>query len=342
MRLRSALHVAAAVAAIGFGSQASAGPLEDFYKGNKVTMYIGSDVGAGYDLYGRTVARHIGKHIPGNPAVVPVNMPGAGSIILANFMYAKAPKDGTAMAGIQNGDVIEPLVGNTNARYKPEEFDWLGSVNQQTNVCISWATTGVKSAADVMNKEFLLGVVSSTSTETVANLLNELTGTKFKLIKGYSSTGAVLKAMEQGEVGGLCGIGIDSVQSSMTDALRNHRINVFIQVGSEKHPEIPEATFVYDILKNPADKPLLDFLVGRMLFGRPFLQPAGVPEDRAKALGDAFWATMQDPEFLAEAKKVNMPVMPIDAKTNSDAVKKLVAAPPELIARASRVLGSAK
>ena len=335
----------ARLAALAFGvallaAPASAASVEDFYKGNKVTMYIGSEVGAGYDLYARTVARHIGKHIPGNPSVVPVNMPGAGSIILANFMYAKAPKDGTAIAGIQNGDVMEPIIGNQNARYKPEEFDWLGSVNQQTNVCISWATTGVKSAADVQSKEFLLGVVSSTSTETVANLLNELAGTKFKLIKGYSSTGAVLKAMEQGEVGGLCGIGLDSVQSSMTDALRNHRINVFIQVGSERHPDIPEASFVYDILQNPADKPLLDFLVGRMLFGRPFLAPAGVPDDRAKALRDAFWETMKDPEFLAEAKKINMPVAPIEAAQTKAAVARLVAAPPALIARAAQVLGT--
>jgi tripartite-type tricarboxylate transporter receptor subunit TctC len=334
--------LAAMIGASLAGANARAAGVEDFFKGRQVTMYIGSEPGAGYDLYGRTVARFIGRHIPGNPTVIPSNMPGAGSIVLANFMYAKAPRDGTAMAGVQNGDVMEPILGNQNARFTPSEFTWLGSVNQQTNVCVSWTATGIKTGFDAQKQELLLGVVTSTSTETVANLMNELAGTKFKLIKGYKSTGAVLQAMEQGEVGGLCGIGIDSVQSSMTSALTSGRITVFAQVGPEKHPDLPDATFVYDMLKNPADKSLLDFLVGRMLFGRPFMAPPGVPEDRAKALREAFVATMKDPEFIAEAKKLNMPVLPIDGWQNQDAVKKLESASPELIQRASKVLGMAK
>jgi tripartite-type tricarboxylate transporter receptor subunit TctC len=321
-------------------ASAPAASVEEFYRGNRVTLYIGSEAGAGYDLYARVLARHIGKHIPGNPTIVPENMPGAGSIILANFMYAKAPRDGTAIAGIQNGDVMEPLLGNKNARYQPAEFTWLGSVNQQTNVCISWAPTGVKSAADVQNREFLLGVVSSTSTETQANLLNQLGGTKFRLIKGYASTGAVLQAMERGEVGGLCGIGIDSVQSSMADALANHKINVFIQVGPQRQPDLPQASFVDDFLKNPADKPLLDFLVGRMLFGRPFMASPGLPADRAKALQNAFLATMQDPDYLAETAKIHMPVQPVSGDDVEAAVVKLSAAPPELISRAAQVIGT--
>lgn len=312
---------------------------EEFFGKSRVTMYIGSAPGAGYDLYGRAVARHMGRHLPGSPTLVPSNMPGAGSIVLANFMYARAPKDGSALAGIQNGDVLEPIIGNNNARFKPSEFTWLGSVNKQTNVCISWASTGVKSVSDVMSKEFLVGVVTSTSTETVANLVNELVGSKFKLIKGYQSTTAVLKAMEQGEVGGLCGIGIDSVQSSMADALKNGRINVFMQIGSDRHPELPQASFVYDHLKNPGDKELLDFLMARMLFGRPFLAPPGVPADRAKLLQDAFWKTMSDPEFLAEASRLNMPVMPINGADVRTSVVKLENASPTLIGRATKIIG---
>ena len=328
------------VAASCAGSAASAASVEEFYKGSRLTLYIGSQVGNGYDLYARMLGRHIGKHIPGNPTVVPENMPGAGSINLANFMYAKAPRDGSVIGGIQNGDVMEPILGNKNARYKPAEFTWLGSVNQQTNVCISWATTGVKSADDLNGKEFLLGVVSSTSTETVANLLNALAGTKFKLIKGYDSTGAVLQAMERGEVGGLCGIGIDSVQSSMADALNNHKINVFYQIGPSRHPDLPQASFVYDHLKNPADKPLLDFLVGRMLFGRPFISTPGLPPDRAKALQDAFMATMTDPDYLAEMAKARMPVDPVDGKRVSAKVTELESAPQALIDRGARVLNT--
>jgi tripartite-type tricarboxylate transporter receptor subunit TctC len=312
---------------------------EEFFGKSRIVMYIGSAPGAGYDLYGRAVARHMGRHLPGNPTLVPSNMPGAGSIVLANFMYARAPRDGSALAGIQNGDVMEPIIGNSNARFKPSEFVWLGSVNKQTNVCISWATTGVKSVADVMTKEFLVGVVTSTSTETVANLVNELVGSKFKLIKGYQSTTAVLKAMEQGEVGGLCGIGIDSVQSSMSDALTNGRIHVFMQIGADRHPELPQASFVYDHLKDAGDKELLDFLMARMLFGRPFLAPPGVPLERAKLLQEAFWKTMSDPEFLSEASRLNMPVAPIDGNEVMASVVKLEKAQPKLVERATRIIG---
>jgi len=319
-----------------------AATVEEFYKGNRLTFYIGSEVGAGYDLYARVLARHLAKHIPGNPAIVAENMPGAGSIILANFMYAKAPRDGSAIAGIQNGDVMEPILGNRNARYKPSEFTWLGSVNQQTNVCIAWATTGVTKAADVQSREFVTGVVSSTSIETVPNLLNQLAGTKLKLIKGYSSTGAILQAMERGEVQGMCGIGIDSVQSSMTDALVNHKINVFLQVASEPSPELPGVSFIYDILKDPADKPVLDFLIGRLLFGRPFMAPPGLPPDRAKALQDGFMATMQDPDYLAECRKIHMPVQPVSGPRVQEVVAKLESASPALIARAAQVIASPK
>jgi hypothetical protein len=316
--------------------------VEEFYKGSRLTLFIGSEVGAGYDLYARVLARHLGKHIPGNPNIVPENMPGAGSITLANFMYAKAPRDGSAIGGIQNGDVMEPILGNKNARYKPAEFTWLGSVNQQTNVCLAWATSGVTKAEDVQKKEFLTGVVSSTSIETIPLMLNALAGTKLKLIKGYSSTGAILQAMERGEVEGMCGIGIDSVQSSMTDALVNHKINVFLQVASEPNPDLPGVSFIYDILKNPADKPVLDFLIGRLLFGRPFMAPPGLPPDRAKALQDAFLDTMHDPDYLAECQKIHMPVQPVSGPRVQEVVAKLEGASPELIARAAKVIASPK
>ncbi|HWG04574.1 MAG TPA: tripartite tricarboxylate transporter substrate-binding protein [Beijerinckiaceae bacterium] len=320
-------------------SSSQAASVEDFYKGKQITLYIGSEAGAGYDIYGRSVARFIGKHIPGNPAVVPENMPGAGSLTLTNFMYAKAPRDGTAIAGIQNATALEPTLGDKNARFKASDFTWLGSVNEQTNVCISWAASGVKTLGDVQKKEFLVGVVPSTSTDTVANLLNDLTGTKLKLIRGYPSTGAVLLAMERGEVGGLCGIGLDSVQSSMRDDLQAGKINIFAQIGPQKNPDIPNVSFVYDYLKDQSDKSLLDFLVGRMLMGRPFLAPPGLPPDRAEALRKAFWDTVHDPDFLADAKKIDMPVLPDSGEKVQEIVRHLESASPEIISRGSKILG---
>lgn len=338
LRLKSRLVLALVVALVGRGT-AQAETVADFFKANHLTVYIGSDAGAGYDIYGRAVASFIGRHLPGAPATVPENMPGAGSLTLANFMYNKAPRDGSAIAEIQNATALEPTLGDKNARFKASDFYWLGSVNQQTNVCIAWATTGVKTLADVQNKEFLVGVVSSTSTETVANLLNDLAGTQLKLIKGYPSTGAVLLAMERGEVGGLCGIGLDSVQSTMGEALAVHKINVFVQVGPQPNPDIPGVSFVYDFLKDPSDKSLLDFLVARMLMGRPFLAPPGLPPDRAEALRQAFWDTVHDPDFLAEAKKIQMPVLPNSGAEVQDIVRKLESAPPDVISRGAAILG---
>jgi tripartite-type tricarboxylate transporter receptor subunit TctC len=335
LRLASLGFFALAAAA----SHVHAASVADFYKGKTLTLYIGSEAGSGYDIYGRSVGRVIGRHIPGNPAVVPENMPGAGSLTLTNFMYNQAPRDGLAIAGIQNATALEPTLGDKNARFKASEFYWLGSVNEQTNVCISWTATGVKSLADVQDKEFLVGVVPSTSTDTVAYLLNELAGTKLKLIKGYPSTGAVLLAMERGEVGGLCGIGLDSVQSSMRDDLQSGKINVFAQIGPQKNPDIPDVPFVYDYLKNPADKSLLDFLVSRMLMGRPFMAPPGVPADRAEALRQAFWDTVQDPDFLADAKKIDMPVLPDSGAKVQEIVQHLESATPEIISRGAKILG---
>lgn len=327
------------LAAIAAASHAHAASVEDFYKANRLTVYIGSEAGSGYDIYGRMLARYIGKHVPGNPATVPENMPGAGSITLANFMYNKAPRDGSVIAGIQNATALEPTLGDKNARFKSSDFTWIGSVNEQTNVCISWAATGLKSLADVQKQDFLVGVVPSTSTDTVANLLNELTGTRLKLIKGYPSTGAVLLAMERGEVGGLCGIGLDSVQSSMHDDLQAGKIVVFAQIGPRPNPDIPNVPFVYDYLKNPADKNLLDFLVGRMLMGRPFLAPPGLPADRAEALRQAFTDTMNDADFLAEAKKIDMPVLPDSGAKVQDIVQHLESATPNIVSRGATILG---
>jgi tripartite-type tricarboxylate transporter receptor subunit TctC len=340
MKLLFWLSWLALMAGCGLGSgAAAAASVADFYKSTRLTLYIGSDPGSGYDLYAREVGRFIGRHLPGDPGVLPENMPGAGSMTLANFMFNQAPRDGSAIGEIQDATPLEPILGDRNARFTSSGFYWLGSANEQTNVCVSWAATGVKTLADVQRKEFTVGVVSSTSTEVVPNILNDLTGAKLKMIKGYPSTGEILLAMQRGEVGGLCGIGYDSVQSSMGDALRAGKIKVFVQVGPARDPSLPGVPFIYELLRNPADKSLLDFLVGRMVMGRPFLAPPNLPPGRAKALRRAFWDTMHDPGFLAETKRINMPIEPISGEDVQSLVERIEQTPPAVVRRAAAILG---
>ena len=315
--------------------------VEDFYKGKRLTVFIGAGPGGGYDRYGRTVARHITRHIPGHPTAIAKNLPGAGSLVLTNMLYNKAPRDGSVIAIVQNAVALEPLLGNKNARFKASEMTWLGSVNKITNICLAWHTTGIDSVRKLKGgKSLLVGVSVGTSTSTVANLLKNLAGTNFQLVRGYPSTTSIMLAMERGEVGGLCGVGWDSIKSTKSDYLKKKKLHIIAQVAPEPHPELKNVPFVYDLLNDPEKKKILDFLVARMLMGRPFVAPPAIPADRVAALRKAFWDTMKDPKFLAHAKKVRMPVLPITGAHVQRHVAKLDRTPPEIVAKAQDVIQS--
>ncbi len=304
----------------------------------EVTMLIPSAVGGGYDRYARILARHMGKYLPGHPSVLPKGMPGAGGLVLANFMYSKAPRDGSVIGGMQNERIYDPMLGVENANYKSSELTWLGSINQTTNVCAAWHTTGVKSAAELRSKELVVGVSSNTSTESVARLLNQVVGTKLKLVFGYPGTNEIQMAMERGEVEGACGLGWDSLISGKPDWIRDKMVNIFIQMGAEPIDDLKGSPFIYDLLQSQADKPLIDFLVGRMYLGRPFVGPPGMPAGVTKVLRDAFMETVKDPEFLAEAQKGLMPVLPVPGDVAQGHVEKLEKTTPEVIERARTML----
>lgn len=325
--------------AAAFTSHASAQPAESAaFKAREVSFYIPSAPGGGYDRYARLVARHIGKHLPGKPVVVPKNMPGAGGLVLANFMFEHAPRDGSAIGGMQNERALDSILKVQGAKFQASQFNWIGNANQITNVCVAWGKTGVTSAAQLRDRDFLLGVVSGTSTESMANLLNELAGTKMKLVRGYKGTAEVMLAMERGEVEGLCGIGYDSYVSSNSDWINNKKANVFVQMGAERDPALPNTPFMHDLLVKKEDKALLDFLVGRMYMGRPFLAPPGLPSETVALLRAAFMATMKDPEFSAEASKGGVPINPVSGERVQAHVEKLESASPAIIERARNLL----
>lgn len=320
------------------GAAANAQAGAEAFPHKEVTLLIPSAAGGGYDRYARILARHMGKHLPGKPTVVPKGMPGAGGLVLANYMYSKAPRDGSVIAGMQNERIYDPILGVQNANYKSSELVWLGSMNQTTNVCAAWHTTGVKSAVELRNRELVVGVSANTSTESVALLLNQVVGTKLKMVLGYPGTNEIQLAMERGEVEGACGLGWDSLSSGKPDWIADNKVNIFVQMGAEPLDALKGSPFLYDLLLKAEDRPLVDFLVGRMYLGRPFVGTPGMPAGATKALRDAFDATMKDQEFLSEAAKGLMPILPVSGDVAQKHVKKLENTSPAVIERARNLL----
>lgn len=318
------------------GSPALADAISDFYKGKRMTLFVGSAPGGGYDRYGRLMGRHINRHVPGQPSLVVKNMPGASGLVLAGHMYAKANRDGREIAGLHNTVVTQEILGR-GARYKSVEFNWLGSVNQLTTTCIASQHAKVKSWPDAKKMRLVVGGTGAdtSSTNLVPAFLKTLTDGKIKIIKGYPSTTSVILAMQRKEVEGLCGIGWDSLKAQAFNLIRDKKINIIIQVAAKKHPELKGVPFVMDMAKSPDDVRVLEFLVARQYMGRPYVAPPGVAPARVAALRAAFDATMKDPKFVADAKKVRTPLSPIDGKEVTRHIKSLFATPKSVIARAN-------
>ncbi|MFQ5974044.1 MAG: Bug family tripartite tricarboxylate transporter substrate binding protein, partial [Alphaproteobacteria bacterium] len=283
-RILVGLGAAGALLGALFAQPVAAGSVADFYKGKTITIYIGYSPGGGYDAYARTVGRHIGKHIPGNPGTVAKNRPGAGSLKLANELYNTLPKDGTAIGTIGRGMPMEPLFGTKEAKFDPSKFNWLGSANNEVSVCVSWHKSPIKTLNDFLTKEMIVGGTGpGADTDTFPKVLNNIIGTKLKLVTGYPGGNNINLAIERGEVQGRCGWSWSSVKSTRAQWLRDKNINVLLQMSTAKHPEMPDVPFVMDLAKTEKDRKVLALVFARQAWGRPFVAPPGVPADRAKA-----------------------------------------------------------
>jgi tripartite-type tricarboxylate transporter receptor subunit TctC len=320
-------------------SAAKADSVADFYKGKNITLYIGYSVGGGYDTYARLLATYMSKYIPGNPTVVPKNMTGAGSLVLANYLYQVAPKDGTAFGEIGRGIPFDPLFGLKRAKFDASKFTWIGSMNDEVSVCVSWEGSGVKTIDDVMKKELVVGGTgASADTDEFPKILNGVLGTKFKLVTGYPGGNEVGLAMERGEVKGRCGWSWSSVKSLHLDWVKSGKVRVLIQLALKKHPDLPNVPLVMDLAKTPEQKQMLKLVFVRQSMGRPFLAPPGVPADRAAALRKAFDATMKDKDFLAVAAKQNLEMNPVSGQELQDLVEEAYKAPKALAQRVATLL----
>jgi tripartite-type tricarboxylate transporter receptor subunit TctC len=294
----------------------------EFYKGKTVELYIGYSVGGAYDVYARLLSRHLGKHIPGNPSVVPKNMEGAGSLRLANWLYNAAPKDGTVFGTIARGGAFDPLFGVKAAQFDATKFNWIGSANDEVSVCVSWHTSGITTIQQAMEKELVVGGTGpSADTDQFPRITNGVLGTKFKVVSGYPGGNDISLAMERGEVLGRCGWSWSSVLATQKPWYDEKKINVLVQLAFNKHPDLPNVPLILDLAKTPEQKQILTLVFARQALGRPYLAPPGVPQDRVEALRKAFMETMKDKEFLAEAEKGKLEITPISGEN----VQKIVA-----------------
>ena len=309
--------------------------VEGFYKDKKVRMLVGYGVGTGNDLYMRLLARHIGKHIPGRPTITPENMPGAGSMVMMNYLYNVAPRDGTAIGLPSRNLAVEPLLGNEQARYEAREFTWLGSMSRDVSTCVTWRTSGINTVEDATRREVPVGATGAPADSNIfPKLLNTALGTKFKTVLGYPDSAAVGIAMERREVDGYCSFTWSAIKSARPQWLAQRQINVVLQLSLSKHPELPDVPLVMDLAKDEASRQLFALAFGTQKMGRPAAIPPGVPVDRAQALRQAFDATMVDPEFLEDAGRSALEVDgPISGQEVEAILKQIYATPKNLLAR---------
>jgi tripartite-type tricarboxylate transporter receptor subunit TctC len=309
---------------------------QDFYKGKEVTIYTGSAPGGPYDAYARLIARHLVRNIPGNPNVIVQSMPGASGRRMMGYMQNLAPKDGTVIAAAQRAVPFDPLT-EPDSHFEAQKFGWLGSANNETNVCMVWHTSALRTFTDLYSKEMVVGTSGPSSTDAIyPNVMNGLFGTKFKVVTGYKGAAETNIAMERGEVDGRCGISWDTLVSLNEEWLREKKIRLLVQFALDKNPELPEVPSVFDFAKTDEQRQILAFWATPNKMGRPFALPPGTPVDRVALMRSAFEATMKDPQLIAEAAKMKLAVDSIGGEEVIKLIDQIYSLPREVIAKAAQ------
>jgi tripartite-type tricarboxylate transporter receptor subunit TctC len=334
------MTLAIAGAALLAGAQsAAAQSVEEFYKGKQITMLIGGGAGGGYDVYFRALGRHLGKHIPGNPTIIPKNQPAASGLAAAAALYNTAEKDGTVIAAFPNNVPMDPLFENPGARYDALKLNWLGSIGKLQNVCATWHTSPIKSIAQAREREVVVAAAAApTNTAIMPKVINALLGTRFKPIIGYDPGAGLTMAVERGEAEGICGLSWSTMKASRPHWVQDHLLNVIVQMGLEKLADLPDVPSALDLVTDAEKKQVLELILIRQEPGRPVAAPPGMPADRLAALRKAFDETMKDPEFVAEAKKLNMEIEPLTAAQLNKLLANAYATPKPIVQQAAALL----
>jgi tripartite-type tricarboxylate transporter receptor subunit TctC len=334
-RAESSVTLATAAVLILAAGPAAAQSVAEFYSGKSINLLIGFSPGGGYDLYARTLARHMGRFIPGNPRLLPQNMPGAGSLRAINYLYGVAPRDGTAIGHFAPGVMFEPLLGRGElGQFDAGKFTWLGSISKEVSVCAFMAATGIRTWHDMQTKPHVVAASGGgAESDVFPTVLRNMFNLPLKLVTGYPGGTEMILAMERREADGRCGWSWTSLLSRNKNLLDSKQINLTLQIALEKdpHPALQDLVLVTDLTDDPQKKAALKLFVSRQLAARPFAAPPGVPAERAAALRGAFNATMKDPEFLAEARKLNLDVDPVTGAEVEALIREVYAAPPDVV-----------
>jgi tripartite-type tricarboxylate transporter receptor subunit TctC len=321
---------------IGFGHAQT--PAE-FYRGKTISLEISSSVGGGYDIHARLLARHMPKYIPGNPVILPKNVDGAGGLRLANLLYNTAPRDGTALGIIYRSTAFEPLFGNKAAQFDATKFTWIGSASNEVSVCVAWHTSGVATIEDLRTKELLVGTTGpGADTYQFTNIINGVFGTRMKRIGGYPGGNEIVLAMERGEVGGRCGWSWSSVKATHMDWLTEKKMTIFLQMALRGHPDLAGVPLILDLAKTAEQRDIIKLVFARQVVAWPYLAPPGLPPERTATLRRAFLETMQDKDFLSDAAKAKLEIMPVAGEDIQKLVGELYATPATVVAKTAEMI----
>jgi tripartite-type tricarboxylate transporter receptor subunit TctC len=312
----------------GFMSWGTAAADEPDISGRKITLGIPSSPGGAYDGYSRLLARHIGRHLPGTPTVIAQNVPAGGGLVLMNQLFNLSPRDGTYFAMVRASTLYEEVYGNSAAKFEGRKLTWLGNLNADRDTCVTWYTSGIKSFADLYNREAIVGSAGAGAmSASMPVIYNEFLGTKFKVILGYRGTPERILAMEKGELQANCGLTTVSLRTTGGQNFTDGKIVVLAQAGMTKDPAFPDVPNILDEAKTPEARQALEFVFLQMELGRPYAAPPSLPAEAATRLRIAFMATTRDPEFLAEAGKLQLDIGAIDGAATAERVARIYATP---------------
>jgi tripartite-type tricarboxylate transporter receptor subunit TctC len=310
----------------------------DFYAGKTIELVVGSDAGGGYDIYARTLARHMGRYIPGHPTIVVKNMPGAGSGRAAGYISTLAPKDGTALGAIMPGAIMDPLLVDRDAAlFDPTRVLYVGSASNDSRVCLTMRSSPSRTFDDALVRNTTIGAISTNdSTRDYAFMHKRLSGAKLDIVSGYKGTVEIGLAMERGEIEGACGWGWSSIKSQKPDWIADHKINVLVQVGLAPNAELSAMGVppIWNYLTTDADKRAVELIASQQVMIRSYIAPPGTPPDQIAILRAAFDATMQDRQFHEDAQTQRLVVEPMAGGKVQELVQKLYATPADIVERA--------
>ena len=322
------------------GAPARADDVAGFYSGKTVTLAIGYSAGGGYDLYARLLARYMGKYIPGHPTIVPQNMPGAGSLKAAKYLYEVAPKDGTVFGTFSRSMPLAPVEGLAEATFDSRKFTWLGSMTKDVTMCVTSDKSGIKDWADALKTDFTVGGEGQGSDPDVfANVIKNIYSAKAKLVTGYPGTSEMFLALERGELAGICGVSYSTIMGRWAEPLKQGQLHIIVQGGLEKHSELPDVPNMLDLASDPHQKTLMRLILAPQAMARPFAAPPDVPAERATALREAFAAALKDPDLIVEAQKQKIDIGLMSAAQVQGLLNELYQAPKEIDVEAAKISG---